>query len=58
MGPESQLPLRPAGEQARLLGVAAALPRGQLDVLRMVVGAQVQYRIYQLDPLHLQNFHI
>lgn len=52
MGLGTQLALSLAGRQA------AALPRGQLDILRMVVGAQVQNRIYQLDPLYLQNFHI
>lgn len=43
---------QPAGNRA------AVLPRWQLDILRVVVGAQIQNRVYQLDPLHLQNFHI
>lgn len=48
---------RPCGgsgcEKAR-----SALPGGELDVLGVVVGAEVQDRINQLDPLHLQHFHI
>ena len=40
------------------LRAALVLPCRELDVLRVVVGAQVQDGIDQLDPLHLQHFHI
>lgn len=36
----------------------ARLPGGQLDVLGVVVGAEVEDGVDELDPLHLQHFHI
>lgn len=33
-------------------------PGGQLDVLRVVVRAQVQHGVDELDPLYLQYVHI
>lgn len=38
--------------------VGSTLPWRELDVIRVVVGAQVQNSIEELDPLHLQHFHI
>lgn len=39
-------------------GGPGASPGRQLDVLRVVVGAQVEHGVQQLDPLHPQHFHI
>lgn len=42
----------------KCLWKSETVPCRQLNVLRVVVGTQIEHRINELDPLHLQDLQV